>query len=158
MLLVADGDKVSTGTPVVEGAIVTAKAVESGKDDKVIVFKYKPKVRYRRKNGHRQLYTRLTIDSIMAPGIAEPKPKAAPKRKAEPKPKAKTTTKAAHKTTAKAEATAKPKATTAAKPKAVTKAKTTTKPKVGSKATATTKPEAANKPRTKKKEETTDGA
>ena len=73
VLLVADGDKVSIGNPVVTGAKVKATARETGKADKVIVFKYKPKVRYRRKNGHRQLYTRLSIDSITAPGMAKPK-------------------------------------------------------------------------------------
>ncbi len=74
VLMVADGDKVAVGNPVVEGAKVTATAKENGKGDKVIVFKYKAKVRYRRKNGHRQQYTRLSIDSITAPGIAEAKP------------------------------------------------------------------------------------
>lgn len=148
VLLVADGDKVSTGTPVVEGAKVTATAVENGKGDKVIVFKYKAKVRYRRKNGHRQLYTRLTIDSITAPGIAEPKPRAAAKPKAEPKAQPKSEAKPAAETKAKAttKTTAKPKATTAAKPKAATKSTTTAKPR------------SASKPRTRKKEETTDGA
>jgi large subunit ribosomal protein L21 len=74
VLMVADGDKVAVGNPVVEGAKVTATAKENGKGDKVIVFKYKAKVRYRRKNGHRQQYTRLSIDSITATGIAEAKP------------------------------------------------------------------------------------
>jgi hypothetical protein len=45
-----------------------------GKGDKVIVFKYKPKVRYRKKTGHRQLYTRLVIDEIVEPGTAKAKP------------------------------------------------------------------------------------
>jgi large subunit ribosomal protein L21 len=74
VLLVADGDKISVGNPVIEGAKVLATAKENGKADKIIVFKYKAKVRYRRKNGHRQQYTRLSIDSITAPGIAKPKP------------------------------------------------------------------------------------
>jgi large subunit ribosomal protein L21 len=74
VLMVADGDKVAVGNPVVEGAKVMATAKENGKGDKVIVFKYKAKVRYRRKNGHRQQYTRLSIDSITATGIAEAKP------------------------------------------------------------------------------------
>lgn len=54
------------GTPVVEGATVTAKVVAQGKAKKVIVFKYKPKKDYRRKNGHRQPYTKLVIESINA--------------------------------------------------------------------------------------------
>lgn len=79
VLLVSDGKKITVGNPLVEGARVTATAKENGKSDKVVVFKYKPKVRYRRKNGHRQLYTRLSIDSITAPGIAKPKPARAAK-------------------------------------------------------------------------------
>lgn len=86
VLMVAEGDKVAVGNPVVEGAKVTATAKENGKGDKVIVFKYKAKVRYRRKNGHRQQYTRLSIDSITAPGIAEAKPatKAKPTKATKP--------------------------------------------------------------------------
>jgi large subunit ribosomal protein L21 len=79
VLLVADGKKVTAGNPVIADAKVMATAKESGKSDKIIVFKYKPKVRYRRKNGHRQQYTRLSIDSIMAPGMAKPKPAKAAK-------------------------------------------------------------------------------
>ena len=110
VLMVADGDKVAVGNPVVEGAKVTATAKENGKGDKVIVFKYKAKVRYRRKNGHRQQYTRLSIDSITAPGIAEAKPaKAAkPATAAKPKPtKAAKPAKAAKPTTAAKPAPAK---------------------------------------------------
>ena len=67
VLLVADGDKVKVGTPIVEGAKVVATSQGEGKSKKIIVFKYKPKVRYRRKTGHRQLYTRLVIDRIVEP-------------------------------------------------------------------------------------------
>ena len=65
VLLVADQEKVQVGRPLVEGAKVVAEALGEGKGNKVIVFKYKPKVRYRRKKGHRQLYTRLAIKDIM---------------------------------------------------------------------------------------------
>jgi len=65
VLLVADQDKVQVGRPVVEGATVTAEALGEVKSDKIIVFKYKPKVRYRRKKGHRQLYTNLAIKDIL---------------------------------------------------------------------------------------------
>ncbi len=68
VLLIADGDKVTVGTPTVEGAKVIAISQGAGKGDKIIVFKYKPKVRYRKKTGHRQLYTRLVIDKIVEPG------------------------------------------------------------------------------------------
>ena len=53
-------------TPVVEGAKVVAKVAAQGKAKKVIVFKYKSKKDYRRKNGHRQPYTKLLIEKIEA--------------------------------------------------------------------------------------------
>ena len=65
VLLVADEEKVVVGRPLVEGAKVIAEALGEEKGDKVIVFKYKPKVRYRKKRGHRQLYTRLAIKDIL---------------------------------------------------------------------------------------------
>lgn len=83
VLLIADGDQVTIGTPTVDGAKVVATSKGSGKGDKVIVFKYKPKVRYRKKTGHRQQYTRLVIDKIVGPGVAEEKPKKPRKRKKE---------------------------------------------------------------------------
>lgn len=66
VLLLADGDKVTVGAPTVQGARVTAKVESQFKDDKVIVFKYKHKVRYRKKTGHRQPLTRLSIQGIVA--------------------------------------------------------------------------------------------
>ncbi|MGB2583932.1 MAG: 50S ribosomal protein L21, partial [Dehalococcoidia bacterium] len=63
--LVADGDKVTLGRPTIVGAKVIADVVGDGKRGKVIVFKYKPKVRYRIKKGHRQPYTRLAIKEIV---------------------------------------------------------------------------------------------
>ena len=63
--LIVDGDKVTIGRPTIPGAKVVADVVGEGKKDKVIVFKYKPKVRYRRKKGHRQPYTRLAIKEIV---------------------------------------------------------------------------------------------
>ena len=74
VLLIADNDKITVGKPVIDGAKVLATVQENGSGEKVIVFKYKPKVRYRRKLGHRQLYTRLSIDKIAAPGTVEDKP------------------------------------------------------------------------------------
>ena len=56
----------TVGAPVVEGATVTAKVVAQGKAKKVIVYKYKAKKDYRRKQGHRQPYTKLVIESINA--------------------------------------------------------------------------------------------
>lgn len=65
VLLVADGDTVTIGTPTVSGAKVVAEVVEQGRQPKVIVFKYKPKVRYRKKTGHRQPFTRLRVRDIV---------------------------------------------------------------------------------------------
>ena len=67
VLFISDGDKTTVGTPTIEGAKVVATSQGDGKGKKIIVFKYKPKVRYRKKTGHRQLYTRLTIDKIVKP-------------------------------------------------------------------------------------------
>ena len=62
------------GTPTVEGAKVVAKSEGDGRSKKVVVFKYKPKVRYRKKTGHRQFYTKLMIDRIVGPGAVEAEP------------------------------------------------------------------------------------
>ncbi len=66
VLMVGEGEDVRVGTPVVEGAKVSAKVLGHEQGDKVIIFKYKPKERYRRKKGHRQLLTRLEIEDIAA--------------------------------------------------------------------------------------------
>lgn len=71
VLLIADDDNIIVGKPAIEGAKVLATAQSNGRGKKVIVFKYKPKVRYRRKLGHRQSYTRLVIDRIAMPGATE---------------------------------------------------------------------------------------
>ena len=66
VLAVAGENGLAVGAPVVEGATVTAKVVAQGKAKKVIVYKYKAKKDYRRKQGHRQPYTKLVIESINA--------------------------------------------------------------------------------------------
>ena len=66
VLLVADGDDVKIGQPVVEGARVVAKIAEQGKAKKVLVFKKKKRKGYRVRNGHRQLFTALSIEEITA--------------------------------------------------------------------------------------------
>ncbi len=63
LLVSRDGDAL-VGQPLVEGASVKAEIVGQIKGKKIIVFKYRPKQRYRRKQGHRQQYTRLLIDDI----------------------------------------------------------------------------------------------
>src|SRR5438105_3510416 len=67
VLMVADGERVLIGQPVVDGAAVVARVITEHKGDKVIVFKYKNKTRYRRFKGHRQVHTRLTIQDIRMP-------------------------------------------------------------------------------------------
>ena len=65
VLLVTSGEDVRVGQPIVEGAKVLATVADHVKGPKVTVFKYRPRERYRRKKGHRQNYTRLTIDEIV---------------------------------------------------------------------------------------------
>jgi large subunit ribosomal protein L21 len=74
------GDELVVGTPLVEGCAVEAEVLEQGKADKVIIYKYKAKKDYRRKNGHRQPYTLVKVTAI-GEGIA-------PAKKAEPKAEA----------------------------------------------------------------------
>lgn len=64
VLLLADGDKITVGTPFVKG--VSVKATVAGHDlgPKLVIFKYSPKKRIRKKTGHRQQYTQLKVDSI----------------------------------------------------------------------------------------------
>jgi len=64
ILIISDGDKVSIGAPTLEKAMVQGHILEQGKAKKIIVFKYKRRKRYRRKQGHRQTYTAVKIDSI----------------------------------------------------------------------------------------------
>jgi large subunit ribosomal protein L21 len=61
-----DGEGISVGQPLVEGASVSTEVIEQFKGRKVVVFKYKSRVGYRRKQGHRQQYTRLRINEITA--------------------------------------------------------------------------------------------
>ena len=74
------GDKLVVGTPFVEGYAVEAEVLEQGKADKVIIYKYKAKKDYRRKNGHRQPYTLVKVTGI---GAGAPKAKAEKAAKAE---------------------------------------------------------------------------
>ena len=80
VLLITDGKKVEVGAPFVKGASVKGKIQDHLKGKKITVFKYKPKQRYRRTQGHRQLLTHVAIESI---GL----PKAETKKKAESKSK-----------------------------------------------------------------------
>ncbi len=64
LMVSGDDDKVTVGTPFIAGARVTATVVNQHRGDKIVVFKYKAKKRYRRKMGHRQDLTRLAINAI----------------------------------------------------------------------------------------------
>jgi large subunit ribosomal protein L21 len=66
VLLVANGSGTRVGQPLVEGARVKATVTRQTKGPKVVIFKYRPSKRYRRKKGHRQDYTRLRVDEIVA--------------------------------------------------------------------------------------------
>ena len=66
VLAIIDGEEATFGTPVVEGASVEANVVKNGKGKKVLVFKYKPKKNYRRRQGHRQPYTKVEITKVNA--------------------------------------------------------------------------------------------
>ncbi|MBR4807938.1 MAG: 50S ribosomal protein L21 [Lachnospiraceae bacterium] len=65
-VLAVSDKKLKVGSPVVDGASVTATVVGEGKGKKVIVYKYKSKTGYHKKNGHRQAYTEVKIDKINA--------------------------------------------------------------------------------------------
>ena len=64
VIVVAKGDDVAVGAPYVEGAKVSATVIGDGKDKKVVVYKFKSKKGFHKKNGHRQPYTELKIDTI----------------------------------------------------------------------------------------------
>jgi large subunit ribosomal protein L21 len=66
VLMVADGEDVTIGQPVLEKASVKGTILEQGRAKKIIVFKYKRRKRFRRKQGHRQAFTAVKIDSIDA--------------------------------------------------------------------------------------------
>ena len=65
-VLAVGGDKLVVGSPLVDKATVTAKVLDQTKGKKVIVYRYKRKSGYHKKNGHRQAYTKVTIDKINA--------------------------------------------------------------------------------------------
>ncbi|MFS8640299.1 MAG: 50S ribosomal protein L21 [Symbiobacteriaceae bacterium] len=64
VLAVKQGEEFRVGTPTLEGARVTGRVLGHGRSRKIIVFKYRPKVNYRRKRGHRQPFTRVKIERI----------------------------------------------------------------------------------------------
>jgi len=115
VLLVVDGDKVQIGTPTVEGMKVYADVIADVKGDKIEVFKYKSKSRYRKHTGHRQKYTQVKINGIGVKKAAAETKKAATvsprssKSEAGKAPKATKVTKVIKPTTKAKPVTAKPK-------------------------------------------------
>jgi large subunit ribosomal protein L21 len=86
VLMFSDGENVSIGQPVLEDVAVEGHIVEQGKAKKIIVFKYKRRKRYRRKQGHRQAYTAVQVDRIATTTAAEAEE--TPAQTAEPQPEA----------------------------------------------------------------------
>jgi large subunit ribosomal protein L21 len=82
VLAISDGDKLILGKPVVEGTSVVATVTGNGLGDKITVLKFKAKVRYTRKQGHRQPFTEVEIKSIVMPGTEEENKSATPRRSA----------------------------------------------------------------------------
>jgi len=82
VLLVADGDKITVGTPTVDGASIEATILDHVKGDKVLVFKKKRRKHYKVKNGHRQPYTQIKIDAVSAAKKKATKKAAKPKAEA----------------------------------------------------------------------------
>lgn len=178
VLLIADDGDVTVGTPTIDGARVLAEVESHGRNKKIVVYKYKAKVRTRKKTGHRQHHTRLAVTEILRPGqeskaakpkrrrakkdetpeeeavaetpaTAEAEEKPAPRRRAR-KPAAAT---AEAKTPTDAEAEEKPKRRTRkAAPRAEAKTPTETdeKPKRRTRKAATPKASAAGDDKEKK--------
>jgi large subunit ribosomal protein L21 len=159
ILLLADGENIAVGTPLVKDNPVWAKVIEHFKGEKIIIFNYSPKKRIRVKTGHRQNYTRLLVEQIGGTELVqrEPVKKAekvvrakaeteTPTVKVEKKAKAETastkTKKAAVKSPAKPEKKAPSKVAPA---KATEKKPTKAAPKPAAKKTASKKPSTAKK-------------
>jgi len=81
VLLIADDGQVTIGTPTIAGARVLAEVEAHGRAKKIIVFKYKAKVRSRKKTGHRQSFTRLVVREILRPGEDSKTVEAKPRRR-----------------------------------------------------------------------------
>ena len=128
VLLIDNKGKVNVGAPAISGAKVTAKVLDHVKGDKVVVFKKKRRKGYRVKNGHRQAFTQIEIQSIVEKGATAKKATAtAAKKEAKAEIKAAAKKAPAKKASAK-KAAPKAKTASAAKPKAAAKKSTAKKP------------------------------
>ena len=130
VLLIGDGDDVTVGTPTVNGASVSGTLLGEELGPKLVIFKFKQKVKYRRRTGHRQHLVRVRIDEINADG------KRSRRAEAKPQPEAQATATAA--AAPATEAKPKPRARASAKPKA--EAAEAEKPKRQPRTTKTDKP------------------
>ena len=144
VLLVGDGEALTIGTPIVEGATVSGTVLGEALGPKLIIFKFKQKATYRRKNGHRQHLTRIRIDEINASGKSARADKPATAEKAAKPGKADATEAAP----TEAAPTEKPKSTRRPAVKAAS-----AESKDVTEATATEKPKRTRKPATKKSAE-----
>jgi large subunit ribosomal protein L21 len=88
VLLIGDGDETTVGTPLVSGATVSGTVLGEELGPKLVIFKFKQKVKYRRRTGHRQHLTRVRIDEINAEGKPKSRTAAKPKEKLEAAPAA----------------------------------------------------------------------
>lgn len=146
VLMISDGTDVNIGQPVLADATVEGQIVEQGKAKKIIVFKYKRRKRYRRKQGHRQQYTDIKIVSIKAKGVKAGK-KAAPEGDAK-KPAAEKVKPVEKKATPEAKVAEAPEA--AAKPKETKKPAAKAAPKKAAAKKAAPKKAAPKKAAAKK--------
>ena len=126
VLLIDNNGKINVGAPAISGAKVTAKVLDHVKGDKVVVFKKKRRKGYRVKNGHRQAFTQIEIQSIVEKGVTAKKATTA-KKEAKAKPKAAAKKAPAKKAPSK-KTVSKAKTASAAKPKASAKKTTVKKP------------------------------
>jgi large subunit ribosomal protein L21 len=152
ILLLADGESITVGTPVIKDSPVWTTVIEHFKGEKVVIFNYSPKKRIRVKTGHRQNYTRLRVEQIGGTELIkrEPAKKAEKvvKAKAEKTAKAETVTPKEKKPAAKAQTSAKKATAVKAKPvqpKTTEKKPAKAAPKPATKKPATKKPAAAKK-------------
>ncbi len=153
VLLIEDDGQVTVGSPTIEGARVLTEVEEHGRHKKIIVFKYRAKVRTRKKTGHRQHFTRLTVTEILRPGqeskIAKPKRRARGKAAVKPAEKAVAETPVEAAAEATAEAPAAKRGTRRKAAPATTK--TTARKPAAAKAKAKTPTAAAKKAAPKRK-------
>jgi len=82
ILMVSDGTTTTIGSPIINGATVTATVLAHGRGDKVMIFKFRRRKHYRKTQGHRQSFTEIQIGEILAAGQAAAKPAKAKAAKA----------------------------------------------------------------------------